>query len=166
MMRRAVITALLLAVLIALSGCRDVQSGKADTDGGEIKTQTHTQGVEATEDGTVLIIEVNGHTLYADFEDNSSADALKQKLSQGSITLSMSDYGGFEKVGDLPFELPRNDKRITTKPGDVILYLGDKLTIYYGVNTWEFTRIAVIRDAQSLKDILPDGDVSVTLSLG
>ena len=114
----------------------------------------------------ILKIEVNGNTLYADFEDNSSAEALKEKLQAGSLTLEMEDYGGFEKVGDLPFSLPTNDENITTSAGDVILYQGNKLTIYYDTNTWSFTKVAKIRDADSsLKSKLGEGTVKVTLSI-
>lgn len=115
----------------------------------------------------ILVIETGGRVFYADFEDNSSAEALKENLRGGSITLSMRDYGGFEKVGDLPFSLVTNDEEITTSAGDVILYQGNQLTIYYDVNTWSFTRVAKIRGADSsLKDQLGEGDINVTLSLG
>ncbi len=115
----------------------------------------------------LLVIETGDRVFYADFEDNSSAEALKENLRGGSITLSMRDYGGFEKVGDLPFSLVTNDEEITTSAGDVILYQGSQLTIYYDVNTWRFTRVAKIRGADSLlKDQLGEGDINVTLSLG
>ena len=115
----------------------------------------------------LLVIETGGRVFYADFEDNSSAEALKENLRGGSITLSMRDYGGFEKVGDLPFSLVTNDEEITTSAGDVILYQGSQLTIYYDVNTWRFTRVAKIRGADgSLKEQLGEGDINVTLSLG
>jgi hypothetical protein len=114
----------------------------------------------------LLKIEVNGNTLYADFEDNSSAEALKEKLKTGSLTIDMEDYGGFEKVGDLPFSLPANDKNITTSAGDVILYQGNKLTIYYDTNTWSFTKVAKIRDADSsLKSKLGEGKVKATFTI-
>ena len=114
----------------------------------------------------LLKIDVNGNTFYADFEDNSSAKALKEQLQAGSLTLEMEDYGGFEKVGDLPFSLPTNDGNITTSAGDVILYQGNKLTIYYDTNTWNFTKVAKIRDADSsLKSKLGEGTVKVTFTI-
>lgn len=120
-----------------------------------------------SESEQLLVIETGGRVFYADFEDNSSAEALKENLRGGSITLSMRDYGGFEKVGDLPFSLVTNDEEITTSAGDVILYQGSQLTIYYDVNTWNFTRVAKIRGADSsLKEQLGEGDINVTLSLG
>ena len=119
-----------------------------------------------SESEQLLKIEVNGNTFYADFEDNSSAKALKEKLQSGSLTLEMEDYGGFEKVGDLPFSLPTNDGNITTSAGDVILYQGNKLTIYYDTNTWNFTKVAKIRDADSsLKSKLGEGTVKATFTI-
>ena len=114
-----------------------------------------------------LNIDVNGYTLTASLEDNSSAQALKELLKNGAITIEMSDYGNFEKVGTLPETLPRNDERITTVPGDLILYQGNQITIYYDVNTWNFTKLGHIDNItqEELKSILGDGDVTAELSL-
>nr|MCR5816259.1 hypothetical protein [Ruminococcus sp.] len=80
--------------------------------------------------------------------------------------IDMSDYGNFEKVGDLPQSLPTNDESITTAAGDIILYQGNKITIYYAENTWDFTKLGHIDNItqQELKAILGDGDVTVTFS--
>ena len=113
-----------------------------------------------------LKISVNGTELTATLEDNSSAQALTELLKQGDITIEMSDYGNFEKVGDLPQSLPRNDETITTVPGDIILYQGSKITIYYDENIWDFTKLGHIDNItqEELKAILGGGDVTVTLS--
>ena len=112
----------------------------------------------------VLVIEVNGHTFYADFEPNSSADALKEKLSSGPLEIELHDYGHFEKVGSLPWSLPRNDESITTEPGDVILYQGNQITVYYDENTWNFTRLAKIGNVteEELLEAFGEGNVTVT----
>ncbi|MBE6016819.1 MAG: hypothetical protein E7233_04295 [Lachnospiraceae bacterium] len=106
-------------------------------------------------------------TFHADFEDNSSAKALVEKLKEGPITVDMHDYGSFEKVGPLPWDLPRNDESITTSAGDVILYNGSNITIYYDHNTWDFTKLAKIPDVtgEELLETFGDGNVSVTFSL-
>ena len=113
-----------------------------------------------------LKISVNGKELTATLEDNSSAKALAELLKKGALTIEMSDYGSFEKVGDLPQSLPRNDETITTVPGDIILYQGSKITIYYDENTWDFTKLGHIDNItqEELKAILGGGDVTVTLS--
>ena len=112
-----------------------------------------------------LVIEANDHIFYADPEDNSSADALIEKLSTGEIELELHDYGSFEKVGSLPWNLPRNDESITTVPGDVILYQGNQITIYYDKNTWDFTRLARIGGVtkEDLLDVFGEGDVTVKM---
>lgn len=113
-----------------------------------------------------LKITVNGTELIATLEDNSSAQALTELLKQGDITVDMSDYGNFEKVGELPQSLPKNDENITTVPGDIILYQGNKITIYYAENTWNFTKLGHIDNITQgeLKEILGGDDVTVTLS--
>ena len=121
-----------------------------------------------TEDGQeehTLIITVGEQQFYATFADNSSAEEFQQLLAQGPLTIQMEDYGGFEKVGPLGTTLTRNDESITTQPGDVILYQGNQITIYYGTNTWSFTRLATIDDPTDLQARLGEGTVSVTFSL-
>ena len=89
-----------------------------------------------------VIVGDNVFTIYT--EDNSSAEAFVEKVKHGNVQIDMHDYGNFEKVGDLPWELPTNDEEITTAPGDVILYEGDHVTIYYDENTWNFTKLGHI----------------------
>ncbi len=102
-----------------------------------------------------------------EFEDNSSAEAFFEKIKKEPLTVDLHDYGGFEKVGDLPWELPTNDKEITTESGDIILYQGNKITIYYGENTWNFTRLGRVSgcDAEELKEVLGEGNVTVEFSV-
>ena len=116
----------------------------------------------------MLNIQVGDTVLQATLEDNSSAAALVELLKDGPVTVSMQDYGNVEKVGPLGVSLPTNDMQIATKPGDVILYQGDQITIYYDRNTWDFTRLARIEGAtrEGLLEVLGQGDVEVTLSLG
>ncbi len=115
---------------------------------------------------SMLKISVSGTELTATLEDNSSAKALAELLKKSALTIDMSDYGSFEKVGDLPQSLPRNDETITTVPGDIILYQGNKITIYYDENTWDFTKLGHIDNItqEELKAILGGDDVTVTLS--
>lgn len=132
----------------------------------ELLEERGTSGpVEAIRPVPMLVIEANDTWFYASLEDNSSAQALAEKLGTGEIQIDMHDYGGFEKVGELPWTLQRNDEFFTAEPGDVILYQGNQITIYYGENTWDFTRLARIGNAtkEELLERLGDGDVTVTL---
>ena len=104
---------------------------------------------------------VNSSVLPILAADNSSTDAFLDLLKTGDVTIDMHDYGSFEKVGPLGTILPRNDEQITTEPGDVILYQGNQITIYYDVNSWSFTRLGKVQDLskEELKKILGHGDV-------
>ena len=111
----------------------------------------------------ILYVEVGGNVMMIDQADNSSTLDFIEKLSKGAITLNMEEYGGFEKVADLPWSVETNDENITTSAGDVILYMGDKITIYYGQNTWNFTKLGHIDISRSdLMEILGEGDVTAT----
>ena len=112
-------------------------------------------------------VSFNGHTYPAALADNSSAQAFVRLLQEngGSLTIHMSDYGGFEKVGPLGASLPRNDEPLTTSAGDIILYQGSSITVYYARNSWNFTRLGRLDDPSGLRDALGSGDVAVTFAL-
>ena len=107
------------------------------------------------------------HELTATLSDNSSAEAFYMLLQSGAVTVQMHDYGSFEKVGPLPKSLPRNDKQITTSAGDIILYQGNQITIYYDKNSWNFTRLGKVDglSQSELKSILGKGDVTATFEI-
>ena len=116
-----------------------------------------------------MYITINGQTLTATLADNTSAQALMEALKQAPITYEAHDYGDFEKVGPLGQSFPENNESITTEPGDIILYQGSNLCLYYDTNTWTFTRIGKIegKTQAELKQILKagEGNITVTLSL-
>lgn len=99
-------------------------------------------------------------------EDNSSVKELLNKLKEEPITILMEDYNNMEKVGQLGFNLPRNDKNIETSAGDIILYQGKSFVIYYDRNEWSLTKIGKIDnvDEKRLKEILGRENVQVTIS--
>ena len=131
----------------------------------ERETIDRDEAANAIEPVPTLAIAANGKVFYAYPEDNASAQALIEKLSGGPVEIEMHDYGHFEKVGPLPWNLPRTDETITTEPGDVILYQGNQITIYYDQNTWDFTRLARIEDVtrEELLSVFGEGDVKVIL---
>lgn len=115
----------------------------------------------------MIYARINGKVLNILLSGNSSADAFLDLLKAGDVTIEMHDYGSFEKVGPLGTSLPRNDEQITTEPGDVILYQGNQVTIYYDVNSWSFTRLGKVQGLSQteLKEILGSGNAAVTFSL-
>lgn len=114
-----------------------------------------------------VFLTVNGKTRSASLNDNSATTALKELLKEGDITVRMSDYGGFEKVGALPQSLPSSNSQITTQPGDIMLYQGNQMVIFYGSNSWSYTPLGKIDNATvaNVKEFLGDGVVEVSVSL-
>ena len=125
------------------------------------------QTKEDMKNNTIRLTIEGGRTFTATLVDNSSTQALKEQLAKGNITVEMEDYANMEKVGSLGIRLPRNDRQTTTGPGDLILYQGHNLVIYYDTNSWNFTRLGKIDNASQadLKAALGKGGVTVTLSL-
>ena len=123
----------------------------------------------STEMEQKLYITIGGVTKSATLVSNSSTKALVAQLQQGDITYQAHDYGNFEKVGPLGYTFPQNNEQITTVPGDLILYQGNNLCIYYDTNSWNFTRIGKIDNAiqEEIKSFVHagSGDVTVRLSL-
>lgn len=112
-------------------------------------------------------VQVGDTVFTATLAENSSVDALKELMEDGSLTLNMSDYAGMEKGADLGVTLPQNNEQMHTQAGDIILYQGRTFVIYYDTNSWSLTPIGKIDnvDAEELRTVLGTGDVTVTLSL-
>ena len=113
----------------------------------------------------VFTVTVNGAVFQADFADTISARALKEWLAQGPLAIEMNDYAGFEKVGALGRSLPASNVQTTAQPGDIVLYQGNQIVLFYGTNSWSYTRLGKIADLSGWEEALGSGSVSVTFSL-
>ncbi|MBR3635165.1 MAG: hypothetical protein IKN47_03120 [Lachnospiraceae bacterium] len=112
----------------------------------------------------IFVMRINDKYYSPDFEYNSSVEAFREKIKEeGTVTVKMQDYGNFEKVGELPWDIVTNDEKITTAPGDIILYQGNKISVYYDENTWDLTKIGHIDDVtkEELLNVFGDGEVTV-----
>ena len=120
-----------------------------------------------TGDATMIYAYINDSVLTIKPSGNSSSEAFMTLLAAGDLSVEMHDYGSFEKVGPLGTTLPRNDEPITTEPGDLILYQGNQITIYYAVNSWNFTRLGKVQGLtqDELKQILGTGGITARFSL-
>ena len=100
------------------------------------------------------------------WEDNASVEALKTLAAEG-LAIEMSMYGGFEQVGSIGQSLPRDDQKTTTTSGDIVLYSGNQLVVFYGSNSWAYTRLGRITDQtpEQMKALLGNEDVTITLSM-
>ncbi|MBQ3437618.1 MAG: hypothetical protein IJG31_03805 [Fusobacterium sp.] len=116
---------------------------------------------------STIKIQIGEEILNVELVNNSTTVELKNRLTKGTITLNMKDYGNMEKVGDFEKSLPTNDEQISTNTGDITLYQGKSLAIYYGKNTWNLTRIGKIKNISEdeLKKILGKKSIKVELYL-
>ena len=112
-------------------------------------------------------VKINDDVFDVKLENNSATQELIKELKKGNVTVNASEYGGFEKVGDLGFSLPTSDENIGTAPGDIVLYQGDKISLFYGSHSWIYTKLGKIEnvDSNKLKEVLGSGDVVLEFSL-
>ena len=124
-------------------------------------------GSEEAETGKTLRLYVDGKEIAVDWEENESAEALAALAASGPLAVQMSMYGGFEQVGSLGSRLPDSDERITAATGDIVLYSGSRIVIFYGSNTWEYTRLGKIAGMtdEEIAGLLGNGDVTVTVTI-
>lgn len=171
MARLFLISLALVAALVTACGKNDApelpgnpQSPGITTGEGDNNDQN-----EDNMENQVIRLTVNGRSFTATLAKNSSAEALRDRLKQGNVSVRMSDYGNMEKVGSLGFSLPRNDAQTTTGPGGLILYQGNSFVIYYDTNSWNFTRLGKVDGVSTRSKMLEllggPGEVTVTLSL-
>lgn len=112
-------------------------------------------------------VKINDEVFDVKLENNSATQELVEELKKGNVTVNASEYGGFEKVGELGFSLPTSDENIGTNPGDIVLYQGDKISLFYGSHSWSYTKLGKIDnvDSNKLKEVLGSGDVTLEFSL-
>lgn len=112
-----------------------------------------------------LTLKIYGTEVDVIWADNDAVKTLKN-LAKDGLTINMSKYGGFEQVGSIGSTLPSSDTRITTNPGDIVLYSSNQIVIFYDSNTWSYTKLGHINLSKSeLTDLLGDEDVVISLDL-
>ncbi len=110
-------------------------------------------------------VQIGGSTFTATLEENEAVYALVEMMEQAPVTIEMSDYSGFEKVGSLGTSFPASNQQTTTQAGDIVLYQGNQIVMFYGSNSWSYTRLGHIDDLTGWEEALGSGDVTVTFSL-
>lgn len=159
-----------LPALLLIAACSP--GTEEETPQPEIPTQPGT-GEEENQDDPMeyetLLLTVNGRSFTATLENNASVTALKERLAEGPLQIRMEDYGDMEKVGSLGFSLPRNDVQTTTGIGDIVLYQGNSIVIFYGRNSWSYTRLGKVDGVSTREEMLDrlggKGSVVVMLSI-
>ena len=190
MKTKVILMAICTTMVFCMSACSgNTEISNDDQDGGtEISTtdtgetgspedNTMPEGEPAGENGSAddtiiggktMIMKIGDTSVSVDWEDNQAVEALKDMAEEGDITIQMSMYGGFEQVGAIGKSLPRDDKQMTTSSGDIVLYSGDQMVVFYGSNSWSYTKLGHIsdKDGSDMTALLSNGDVTITISLG
>ena len=131
---------------------------------------SESQRVETTTERTVekmLQMKIGGTAVRVNWENNRSVEALKALCENGPLVMQMSMYGGLEQVGPIGSRLPSDDVQTTTSAGDIVLYSSNQIVVFYGSNSWAYTRLGHItdRDAAGIAALLGNGNVTITISM-
>ena len=158
-MKRILTITLVLIFAIMMVACG---SSTGEVEQSAESSESVAESQEATTEMKLLIGE---QEVQVQWENNDAVNALKDQVNDAPLTIDMSMYSDFEQVGELGMDLPANDKQIETEAGDIMLYSGDKIVVFYGTNSWAYTPLGKIQNKTSdeLTELLGNGDVSITL---
>jgi hypothetical protein len=149
---------------LLLAGCGDETPG--DSSGAEAmqaEPETETAEVDTTEVENTMRLFIGETEVPVTWEENASVDALKELCP---LTIQMSMYGGFEQVGPIGQSIVRDDQQTSTDYGDIVLYSGNQIVIFYGTNSWAYTRLGHVElSQQEMRDLLANGDVTITFEI-
>ncbi|WP_155890534.1 cyclophilin-like fold protein [Lachnobacterium bovis] len=174
------IVATLVVFFLLLTGCKanntgDFQEDDVSQTQSGVETNTNESKEQAkmkkTDESTLadnqIRVTVGSSSFIVNLEDNETAKALRKMITDEDLTISASNYGGFEKVCQFGKTLPRNDKQITTKAGDVMLYSGNQIVFFYGANSWSYTKIGKVEASsiEKLESVLSGSETEVILSI-
>lgn len=168
--KKMFVLVLITAVTVLLTGCSqgniDTLSDKDTTSEEIIGSDSKKQTAEEETD-KMLQLKISDTIVEVAWEENESVEELRKLCGSGPLTIQMSMYGGFEQVGSIGTSLPRNDVQTTTSAGDIVLYSGNQIVVFYGSNSWAYTRLGHITDldAAGMTQLLGNGDVVITVSL-
>lgn len=170
----------LLSVFLILAGCgvksnvpdeSTEQNSEAETqytltEDNKENNSSQAEEYESEENSvSKMKVQVGNKTFTATLEDNAAAEAFLEMMKEAPVVIQMSDYSGFEKVGSLGTNLPSSNSQTTTHEGDIVLYNSNQIVIFYGSNTWSYTRLGKIDDLTGWKEALGNGDVTVTFTV-
>ena len=144
----------------------DAKATETETSAAEVSSagaDTETTDTETTDMKMKLFID--DQEVSVEWEDNEAVSALAGQVKEQPLTIDMSMYDDFEQVGELGTSLPAEDTQMETEPGDIMLYAGDKIVVFYGTNSWAYTPLGKIIDKteEELAELLGQHDVTITL---
>lgn len=184
--QKQTVLAVALCLALLLAGCGKApaqESGAAGTPAAEVTPAAETAAPEPTtlpadereesvipeeEEKEMLQMKIGDTAVAVEWEENESVEALAALCREAPLSIELSMYGGFEQVGPIGSSLPRSDVQTTTAAGDIVLYAGNQIVVFYGSNSWAYTRLGHITDknAAEMAELLGQGDVRLSLSIG
>lgn len=172
--RKLLLPGIILALCIfSMAACSQKQDAKVAEDSSGTETESAEEAVSSSDAETddveetfTMRMKINDTEVNVAWENNDSVKALAELASAEPVTIQMNAYGGFEQVGPVGTSLPSHDTSIRTKAGDIMLYTSDHMVIFYGSNSWSYTRLGRITDksASELRDLLGGSGVTVTIT--
>ncbi len=160
MMTKLTLALVVLALMLGTPACGTSEYETAWPNTG-VSESAEAEG----KDTKILMMKIGETAVDVTWEENASVEELRE-LAMSGLTISMSMYGGFEQVGPIGKNISRDDKQTTTSAGDIVLYAGNQLVIFYGSNSWAYTKLGKINlQEKELKQLLGNGDVTATLSV-
>lgn len=127
----------------------------------------HVEQQDDDKEAAGMRLSIGGIDVGVAWEDNQAVADLTALVADGPVVVDLHRYGGFEQVGPIGATLTTSDEQVTTSPGDIVLYAGDQISIFYGTNSWAYTRLGRITDrtADEMAGLLGNGDVSITITV-
>lgn len=162
---------LLIAMVLCLlptfpaCGVHDTGEGKDAVSPPPAETNEAGETDEMEPTAMKMNVQIGTYTFTATLEDNDAVRELVEMMQEKPITIKMSDYSGFEKVGPLGRNLTASDAKTTTAAGDIVLYNGNNIVMFYGQNSWSYTRIGKVDDLTDWEAALGSGDITAVFSL-
>lgn len=153
---------LMFGIMLIFSGCFANQPTNADVTGEKQQTEIQSERVAGNQEARRMKLAIGETEVPVTWENNASVADLQKNLP---LTIQMSQYGGFEQVGSIGRSIVRDDQEITTHYGDIVLYAGNQIVIFYGSNSWAYTRLGHINlSQQEMTELLSKHDVSITIA--
>ena len=167
--KRAMKKIFIIMLIMTLSLFSAACAGKEETqkaDASEDKLQTENTDNEVERGAAGMRLKINDEEVDVKWEDNDAVRALADLASEGPVTVDTSLYGGFEQVGSLGTDLPNDDVDTTTEPGDIVLYSGSSIVVFFGTNTWAYTRLGHIegKSVDELRNMLGGKSAVLTIT--
>lgn len=165
-MKKMLIIILAIALIVLSAGCSDSKETQ-EPDVPEETQQAENADDEEERGTTEMTLKINGEEVDVKWEDNESVRALADLAADGPVIVNASKYGGFEQVGGLGTTLPSDDVDTTTEPGDIVLYSSNTVVVFFGSNSWAYTRLGHIegKTDDELRDMLGGSNVEIEIAL-